>query len=377
MKKIDYLLIGPSFPYRGGIAQTQNEFALNLLKLGKNIEVFTFKKLYPKFLFPGKTQFTSEGKPSNLKIKINIHSYNPFNWIKIGKEINKIKPKYIIFRYYTPLLALCYVNIISYINKDIKSIALVDNWTPHEPKFYDNFFNKLFSKKIDSYITLSNKLALELKIKTKSRVFSGFHPISENLPKIISKKKARKKLGWDPDIPIVLFYGLIRSYKGLDNLLRAFANPPLSLSKAKLGIVGEFYEPIDKYQLLIKKLKLEKNIYLIPKYANMKSTQLYFSSADVIALTYKSATQSGVIPIAYHFLTPILVTDLIGLKTPILKDKSGLICSQKPHDISHKLSEMLIEDRKEFFQKNIKKSVKKYSWAEYSKQVTNFIENKN
>ena len=208
-------------------------------------------------------------------------------------------------------------------------------------------------------------------------MFSGFHPISENLPKIISKKKARKKLGWDPDIPIVLFYGLIRSYKGLDNLLRAFANPPLSLSKAKLGIVGEFYEPIDKYQLLIKKLKLEKNIYLIPKYANMKSTQLYFSSADVIALTYKSATQSGVIPLAYHFLTPILVTDLIGLKTPILNDKSGLICSQKPNDISHKLSEMLIEDRKEFFQKNIKKSVKKYSWAEYSKQVTNFIENKN
>ena len=88
MKKIDYLLIGPSFPYRGGIAQTQNEFALNLLKLGKNIEVFTFKKLYPKFLFPGKTQLTSEEKPSNLKIKINIHSYNPFNWIKIGKEIN-------------------------------------------------------------------------------------------------------------------------------------------------------------------------------------------------------------------------------------------------------------------------------------------------
>ena len=115
MKKIDYLLIGPSFPYRGGIAQTQNEFALNLLKLGKNIEVFTFKKLYPKFLFPGKTQLTSEEKPSNLKIKINIHSYNPFNWIKIGKEINKIKPKYIIFRYYTPLLALCYINIISFL----------------------------------------------------------------------------------------------------------------------------------------------------------------------------------------------------------------------------------------------------------------------
>ena len=109
----------------------------------------------------------------------------------------------------------------------------------------------------------------------------------------------------------------------------------------------------------------------------MKSTQLYFSSADVIALTYKSATQSGVIPLAYHFLTPILVTDLIGLKTPILKDKSGLICSQKPHDISNKLSEMLIEDRKEFFQNNIKKSVKKYSWTEYSKQVINFIENKN
>ena len=374
MQKVDYLLIGPAYPYRGGIAQTQNQLALSLTKLGKTVLLITFKKLYPKFLFPGKSQFTIETKPDLIKINRTIHSYNPFNWIKVARKINKINPKVIIFRYYNPLLSFCYYGIINNLNKNIKKVALVDNWKHHEPKFYDKILNKLFSIKIDSYITLSDNVAQELKKQINSNIFSGFHPISEDLPKKISKLNARKEIGWDIDAKIILFYGLIRPYKGLDNLLKAFTMSPLNLSNIKLAIVGEFYEPILKYKKIIKKLKLEDKIYLIPGFSDKKSTQLYFSSSDLVALTYKSATQSGVIPLAYHFKIPILVTNLLGLKTPIINDKTGLVCSQDPKDISIKLVEMLKKERNSIFIKNIKKSEKKYSWKEYSKHIINFIE---
>ena len=374
MQKVDYLLIGPAYPYRGGIAQTQNQLALSLTKLGKTVLLITFKKLYPKFLFPGKSQFTIETKPDLIKINRTIHSYNPFNWIKVARKINKINPKVIIFRYYNPLLSFCYYGIINNLNKNIKKVALVDNWKHHEPKFYDKILNKLFSIKIDSYITLSDNVAQELKKQLNSNIFSGFHPISEDLPKKISKLNARKEIGWDIDAKIILFYGLIRPYKGLDNLLEAFTMSPLNLSNIKLAIVGEFYEPILKYKKIIKKLKLEDKIYLIPGFSDEKSTQLYFSSSDLVALTYKSATQSGVIPLAYHFKIPILVTNLLGLKTPIINDKTGLVCSQDPKDISIKLVEMLKKERNSIFIKNIKKSEKKYSWKEYSKHIINFIE---
>jgi len=374
MQKVDYLLIGPAYPYRGGIAQTQNQLALSLTKLGKTVLLITFKKLYPKFLFPGKSQFTIETKPDLIKINRTIHSYNPFNWIKVARKINKINPKVIIFRYYNPLLSFCYCGIINNLNKNIKKVALVDNWKHHEPKFYDKILNKLFSIKIDSYITLSDNVAQELKKQLNSNIFSGFHPISEDLPKKISKLNARKEIGWDIDAKIILFYGLIRPYKGLDNLLEAFTMSPLNLSNIKLAIVGEFYEPILKYKKIIKKLKLEDKVYLIPGFSDKKSTQLYFSSSDLVALTYKSATQSGVIPLAYHFKIPILVTNLLGLKTPIINDKTGLVCSQDPKDISIKLVEMLKKERNSIFIKNIKKSEKKYSWKEYSKHIINFIE---
>ena len=374
MQRIDYMLIGPSHPYRGGIAQTQNESALSLIKLGKNVRLITFKKLYPNYLFPGKSQYTSEPESNQLKVERLIHSYNPINWMKVADTINKINPKVLVFRYYNPLLALCYSGILFKINNKIKKIALVDNWTHHEPKFYDKFLNTLFKKRIDSFITLSDNVAQEIKNETKSDVFSGFHPIGNNLPKIIAKSEARKKLGWDMKAKIVLFYGLVRPYKGLDNLLKAFGTPPLSESNVKLAITGEFYEPLKKYLRLINKLELKKKIYLIPKFSNLNNTQLYFCSADVVSLTYKSATQSGVIPLSYHFQTPLVVTNLSGLKTPVLRDNSGLISSHDPKDISIKLMKILEPRVNLRFIKNIKSTIKKYSWNEYSKHIINFIE---
>ena len=163
MQRIDYMLIGPSHPYRGGIAQTQNEFALSLIKLGKNVRLITFKKLYPNYLFPGKSQYTSEPESNQLKVERLIHSYNPINWMKVADTINKINPKVLVFRYYNPLLALCYSGILFKINNKIKKIALVDNWTHHEPKFYDTVL-----------LLYQTMLLKRLKMKQNLMYFQGF-----------------------------------------------------------------------------------------------------------------------------------------------------------------------------------------------------------
>lgn len=372
--QIDYLLIGPAYPYRGGIADSQNQLALSLTELGKKVKLYTFTKLYPNFLFPGVSQFSKKTIPKSLSIERCIHSYNPINWFKVSKKINHIEPKVVIFRYYTPLLSICYFNLIRPLSNKIKVVALVDNWIPHETRIFDQILNKIFSKKINRFLTLSENISLELERDLKSPIFKGFHPISKNLPKKLSKTYSRKKLGWDTEFPIILFYGLIRSYKGLDLLIKSFNESPISESKSKLAIVGEFYEPINKYKKLISKLNLDKRIYLIPKFADEKLTQLCFSSADVVSLTYKSATQSGVIPIAYHYKTPILVSNLPGLKTPIENDKTGLVCSHNPKNISIRLMEMLNIKKHKFFIRNIESSTKNYSWDEYSRQIINFIE---
>ena len=373
MLEVDYLLIGPAYPYRGGIADSQYEFAQSLANLGKKVKVFTFKKLYPNFLFPGKSQFSENIKPKSLIINRCIHSYNPINWYSVSKKINSINPKVVILRYYNPFLSICYLGLIRYLDHRIKVVALVDNWTPHEPTIFDQILNKIFSKGIHKYLTLSENVAFELKSHFKSNIFTGFHPISNNLPKKLSKSFSRKKLGWDLDSPIILFYGLIRKYKGLDLLIKSFAEQPLCESSSKLAIVGEFYEPINKYKKIIDELNLKDRIYIIPKFADEELTQLCFSSADIVSLTYKSASQSGVIPVAYHFKTPILVSNLLGLKKPIEKDKTGLICSNDPKNISIKLKEMLNSKKNKVFIQNIESSIKNYSWNEYSRQIINFI----
>ena len=149
------MLLGPAHPFRGGIADTQNYLAQNLNALGHETYLYTFTTQYPKLLFPGKTQFSEEKAPDRLTIKRKIHSFNPLNWIKVARSINRLKPDYVIFRYWTPYLAPCWYGIAQKINKTIKKIGLVDNWIPHEIKFWDKTLTRMFSSQMDGFASLS------------------------------------------------------------------------------------------------------------------------------------------------------------------------------------------------------------------------------
>ena len=246
------LILGPAYPFRGGIADTQNYLAQNLKNLGHEVVVFTFKTQYPKLLFPGKTQFSNESPPLRVNIKRKIHSFNPLNWRRVASSINQENPDVVIFRYWTPFLAPCWYGIGLNLNKAIKKIGLVDNWIPHETRPWDKTLTQLFSSQMDGFATLSEAVGNQIKADLPKRpVWKGFHPIADQLPPPLSKEKARDDLGWPKDKKIVLFFGLIRKYKGLDLLIEAFSNPPLKDSDVILVIVGEAYESQDKYVQLI------------------------------------------------------------------------------------------------------------------------------
>ena len=368
------LLLGPAYPYRGGIADTQNYLAQNLSRLGHEVLVYTFKYQYPKLLFPGKTQYSSVPMPKGIDIKRKIHSINPINWIKISNEINHYDPDIVLFRYWTPFLAPCWIWIAKRLSSKIKKIALVDNWIPHDKKPWDKTMNDLFGKTMDAFVTLSNAVAKEImEDKPKTPIWSGFHPIADDLPKIISKAVARKKLGWSKEKNIVLFFGLIRKYKGLDLLIEAFSKSPLKSSKTLLVIVGEPYEKKEKYVSLIHQLKLEDRIICDFNYADRELTRDVICAADVVAQTYRSATQSGVTPLAYYYQTPLLVSNLPGLKAPIEKDGTGVVTEKAPEKIANNLYEILQENNLLYYQKNLSQTLKNYTWQHFCKSMLSFI----
>lgn len=368
------LLLGPAHPFRGGIADTQNYLAQNLNALGHEVTVFTFTTQYPKLLFPGKTQFSDEKAPDQLNIKMKIHSFNPFNWSKVAQSINQINPDYVIFRYWTPFLAPCWYGIAREIHKTIKKIGLVDNWIPHEPKFWDKTLTQLFSSQMDGFASLSTAVGDQiLTNKHQLPVWKGFHPIADHLPQTIPQEKAREALGWPQDKKIVLFFGLIRKYKGLDMLIEAFSKTPLNRLDVILAIVGEAYEPQLKYTELIRKLNLEERIICDFNYANSQKASQVFCAADVIALTYTSATQSGVTSLAYHFKIPLLVSDLAGLRNPILEDQTGMITEIKAEKIAVNLNKILSDDSLSEFQPSFQKVGKKYSWKSFGQSLMSFM----
>ena len=372
-KNLDYLLIGPAYPFRGGIAETQHQLALALQKKGRKVELLTFRNLYPKILFPGKTQFSHEMVPEKLKITRLMHAYNPFYWRRVLRYVESCSPKFVVFRYYTPFLAMSYGWMAKRLSEKIIRVALVDNWIPHEKNIFDNDLNNFFGKQIDFFTTLSEFVAKQINNQYKKPIWSGFHPINENLLPIINQNEVRRKLNWEQSTNYVLFFGLIRKYKGLDLLIKSFSTKILMNKNIKLYVAGECYENPKKYFKLVEKLKLKERIILDFKFMNKKQIQNLFSGADIIAQTYTTGTQSGVTPIAYHYNKPVLISNVNGLKNPIITDKTGEVVENDPQSIAKGIIRLLEKRKNIEYTNNIKKNISKYSWTSYASMWDKYL----
>ncbi len=363
-KKI--VLLGTTWPFRpGGIATFNERLARALIHEGNDVTIYTFSLQYPGFLFPGKGQYSDQPAPEDLTIRIKVNSINPFNWISVGRELRNLAPDLLIIRFWIPLMAPALGTIarITRKNHHTRVIALADNIIPHERRFGDLLLTKYFIQSIDGFVTLSHKVLDDLKrLRPSAPVLYTPHPLYDNFGKAVSREEALKKLGLDPDFRYLLFFGFIREYKGLDWLLTAFADQRLRPFKVKLLVAGEYYTSSEKYDQIIRENNLEDDVVLHTKFIGDAMVPFYFSVADLIVQPYKSATQSGVTQIAYHFEKPMLVTDVGGLAETVPNGKVGYTVSPQPEAITQALIDFMEKDRSAEFIRNLKTEKVRFSW---------------
>jgi glycosyltransferase involved in cell wall biosynthesis len=362
-KKI--VIIGPAYPLRGGGMSTFNErLARAFIEEEHDVTIYTFSLQYPSILFPGSSQYSDEPAPKGLHIKVLINSINPFNWIKVGNLLRKEKPDLIVVRYWLPLMGPCFGTIlrIAKKNKHSKVVCIADNVIPHEKRFGDTAFTKYFIKPVDAFISMSEKVLVDLSLfdRTKPVQFVP-HPLYDNFGEKISQQEARQYLNIAAEQPVILFFGFIRKYKGLDILLQAMALLKQQLPLLKLMIAGEFYEDQKEYEAQIDNLGIRDQLLLHTHFIADSEIKYYLCAADLVVQPYRNATQSGVTPLAYHFEIPMLVTNVGGLAAMVPDDKVGLVASPDAESIAQKIA-LFFETGTSHYLPHIKDEKKKYSW---------------
>ncbi len=364
MNKI--IIIGPAHPLRGGLASYNERLAKEFIDEGHDATIYTFSYQYPSFLFPGTTQFSTEPAPANIPIHVKINSVNPLNWIAVGNELKNLKPDVIVVRYWLPFMGPCLGTILRIVkkNKHTQIVCIADNIIPHEKRPGDTVFTRYFLKPIDRFITMSEKVLQDLKqfAKDKPAKFVP-HPLYDNFGEKISKEEARQHLNITGDVHIVLFFGFIRKYKGLDILLNSIKllNTEYGVKNIRLLVAGEFYEDEKNYEQLLNDPEIKPYLILHTQFISDSEVKYYLCAADCVVQPYRSATQSGVTPLAYHFEVPMIVTNVGGLPSLVPDGKAGLIAEPNAENIAEEIIEYFSRG-KEFFTPFLKVEKKKYSW---------------
>ncbi len=357
-------IIGPAYPLRGGLATFDELFCKAFNEQGHQCEIISYSLQYPNFLFPGSTQFDTSGiAPKNLTIHTLINSVNPFSWIKTARFIKKQKPDFIVFRFWIPFMGPALGSIARMVRKSgVKVLAITDNVIPHEKRIGDVAFSKYFIKGCDGFVTMSKAVMADLeKFTSTTHKKYLLHPLYTSFGEKLNKSEARKTLGLNEQDKIVLFFGLIRKYKGLDMLLDAF-NELKKDKNIKLVIAGEFYEDKQPYLDLIEKYQIQDQVILHAKFIANEDVKLYFSAADMVALPYRSATQSGVTQVSFHFEIPTLVTNVGGLGEIIPDKIAGYVVEPNGKAIADGITDYFTNNRMLAFTEGMKKEKQKYDW---------------
>lgn len=365
-------ILSPFPPYRGNIAQL-NTRMYSELKKNNDVKAYNFTTLYPNFLFPGKTQFLTEDDPHVEIDSIRVlSSVNPFTFRKTAKLINEFNPDILIIPYWLSQLAPAFGSVIRMLNSTTKVIALVHNAIPHEKKFFDEPFAKYFFNKCDGFIVFSDFVRNDLlKLDVTGKILVADHPIYDQYPERINKEEASDLLGIDSKTKNLLFFGLIRNYKGLDLLIQAMDYLDNSY---QLIIAGECYGNKEKYEELIESSSLKNNIHFFEQYIPDEKVPLFFSAADLLILPYKSATQSGVIALAYQMEQPMLTTNVGSLGTTIKEANVGVVVDEvSPEAIAQGIMSYFNNNDSDIYRSNILLQKKRLSWSSFITKMQAFL----
>ena len=370
------VLIGTAHPYRGGLAIFNERLIRQFQNEGCEAEIMTFTLQYPSLLFPGKTQYSTEPKPDDLKITRYVNAINPFNWLKVGRKLRKMKPDIVIFKFWLPFMAPCFGTIarIARKNHKTKVVSVLDNVIPHEKRIGDRAFARYFVNSVDGFVAMSQSVQDDLgRFDTvKPRALCP-HPLFDTFGELILRDEALNHLNLDKNTRYLLFFGLVRAYKGLDLLIDAFADERLRKYPVKLIVAGEFYDDPEPYIEQIEKAGIKDFIILNNQFINDTDVKYYFNAADMIVQPYKSATQSGVTQIAYHFEKPMLVTNVGGLSEIIPDGKVGYVVEPNPSAIANALVDFCENDRYDKFVEGVREEKKKYQWSNMTEAIKKLL----
>ena len=377
-------ILGTTWPYRGGLTAFNERLARQFASEGNEVEIFTFTMQYPDFLFPGKTQYSDDPKPEDLHITRTMNSIGPLSWLRTARAIKQAGVELLIIKFWIPLMAPCLGTIARLCRrKGIKVVSVLDNVIPHEPHFWDRWLIRYFIGSVDRFVAMSASVQEDcrrfLPASGKDRVVLSPHPLYDNFGEAVEKSAARQALGLPEDKTILLFFGFIRDYKGLDLLMRAYhevlkSRKPEGGDDLLLVVAGEFYNNAGKYKELEEALGLQGKIEWRTDFIPDERVRFYFSAADLIVQPYKSATQSGVTQITYHFERPMLVTKVGGLAEIVPDGKVGYVCEVDEASVADaigRFAQMRKEERDALFLPNIQKEKEKYAWNKMTEVICN------
>jgi glycosyltransferase involved in cell wall biosynthesis len=364
------IIIGPAWPLRGGLATFDQRLCKAFQEEGDDCSIYSFSLQYPGFLFPGTTQYSTDAPPIGTVIYSVINSINPFNWLFVGRKLKKESPELIVVRYWLPFMGPALGTILRQAKKNGKTkvVAITDNVLPHEKRAGDRAFTKYFLKPCDGFVTMSEAVMKDLREFEKDKPAKQvIHPLYDNFGDIMSRAVARKFLNerknWNigPEEKIILFFGFIRKYKGLDILLRAMAEPGIREAGIRLIVAGEYYEDRTFYQQLIIELQITDLLIMNTDFIPDSEVQYYLCAADAVIQPYRHATQSGVTPLAYHFEKPMIVSNVGSFAEHVLHEETGLVAEPEPAPLARAILRFY-ELGGEYFIPHLRNEKKKYSW---------------
>ncbi|MCS6917076.1 MAG: glycosyltransferase [Chitinophagales bacterium] len=363
-------LVGTAYPYRGGLAAFNERLVAAWRQQGHNARILTFTVQYPRWLFPGRSQFSPRPKP-DLPIERAVHSFNPINWIQVGRRLRRERPDLVVFKFWLPFMGPCFGTIarMAQQNGVTRIAAILDNVIPHERRFADVALTRYFLKSCHCLAVMSDQVLADLnQLAVDQKVIRLFHPPYDYGP-AVDPLQAQHRLGLEPGFCYALFFGFIRRYKGLDLLLQAMADARLSRSKLKLIVAGEFYDAEQPYFDLVARLGLSEQVIFHNHFIADELVPLYFSACDFVVLPYREATQSGIAQIAFQYHKPVMATAVGGLPEVVISGQTGLIASPEPAALAQTLVLMLDDEMRKGLAARIHERQQHSGWQAFAEQL--------
>lgn len=367
------VIVSPAHPLRGGIATSTERLAVELQKTGHSVSIYSYSLQYPAFLFPGKTQFTSDPAPLGtdghpLNIVTCINSVNPLSWFTTGLKIAAEQPDQVIVRFWLPFMGPALGTLLRVVRARTRTrvTGLVDNIIPHEKRPGDRLFAKYFTGACDDFLVMSKSVGEEIRLFSDKPVVFSPHPLYDNYGELLDKHSARQILGIPAEARIALFFGFIRHYKGLDIFLRALAEAP----HVHALVAGECYEDWAPYQQIIDENSLHDRVHVVSDFIPSSQVSHYFSAADIVVQPYRSATQSGISQIAYHFGLPMIVSNTGGLPEIVTDKVSGYVVNPDEKSVSEALNDFFENDRGDTMRRGVQQEKERFTWDKMVRRLT-------